>query len=168
MTPAATSRDGNDRARHQHDHIDGEQDGWDPDLVGQFASYDTAVATLPGGATEGTFCMTPALYAYPDDPRPAVQAFAKAFMARYGMAPNFHGEQGCTAAQFVLLALQRAGQDLTVDSFINAMESIQDFKPIFGGSLKLGPNKHQASTASFLAVVQNGRWVPVTSEALVY
>lgn len=79
--------------------------------------------------------MTPALYAYPDDPRPEVQAFAKAFKARYGMDPNFHGEQGWTAAQFVLLALQKAGRDLTVDSFINAMESIQDFKPIFGGSL---------------------------------
>ena len=142
--------------------------GWHPDFVGQFASYDPAVASLPGGATEGFYSMTPALYAYPDDPRPEVQAFAKAFKARYGMDPNFHGEQGWTAAQFVLLALQKAGRDLTVDSFINAMESIQDFKPIFGGSLSLGPNKHQASTASFLAVVQNGRWVPVTSEALVY
>ncbi|MEO8714054.1 MAG: ABC transporter substrate-binding protein, partial [Acetobacteraceae bacterium] len=50
--------------------------GWNPDLVGQFASYDTAVASLPGGAAEGVFCMTPALYAYPDDPRPAVQDFA--------------------------------------------------------------------------------------------
>ena len=53
--------------------------GWDVDFVGQFASYDTAVASLPGGATEGTFCMAPALYAYPDDPRPAVQDFAKRF-----------------------------------------------------------------------------------------
>jgi len=27
---------------------------WNVDLVGQFAAYDTAVATLPGGATEGS------------------------------------------------------------------------------------------------------------------
>jgi branched-chain amino acid transport system substrate-binding protein len=51
--------------------------GWNVDLVGQFAAYDTAVASFAGGATEGYFCMTPALYAYPDDPRPEVQAFAK-------------------------------------------------------------------------------------------
>jgi branched-chain amino acid transport system substrate-binding protein len=142
--------------------------GWHPHFVGQFASYDPAVASLPGGATEGFYSMTPALYAYPDDPRPAVQAFMKEFKARYGIEPNFHGEQGWTAAQFVLVALQKAGHNLTTDSFIAAMESIKDFKPIFGGTLSLGPDKHQASNTSFLAVVKNGRWVPVTDEAMSY
>ncbi len=106
--------------------------GWNPDLVGQFASYDTAVASLPGGAAEGTFCMTPVLYAYPDDPRPAVQAFAKEYTARFGIAPNFHGEVGYSAAQMVIMALQRAGKDLTTDSFISAMEAIHDYTDIFG------------------------------------
>jgi len=142
--------------------------GWNPDLVGQFASYDTAVASLPGGAAEGTFCMTPVLYAYPDDPRPAVQAFAKAYKARFGIAPNFHGEVGYSAAQMVILALQRAGKDLTTDSFINAMESINDYTDIFGTTYKLGPNRHHAESASFLTVVKNGRWVPVTTEQLAY
>ncbi len=142
--------------------------GWNPDMVGQFASYDTAVASLPGGATEGFFCMTPAIYAYPDDPRPAVQAFAKAFKARFGIEPNFHGEAGYTAAQMVILALQRAGKDLTTDSFITAMESLHDYTDIFGTHLGLGPNQHHAETASFLTVVKNGRWAPVMSEQLWY
>lgn len=141
---------------------------WNVDIVGQFASYDTAVATLPGGATEGSFCMTPALYAYPDDPRPAVQDFAKRFQAKFGRAPNFHGEVGYTAASIVLLALDRAGRDLTTDSFINAMESIHDYKDIFGSVLSFGPNQHHASTSSFLTVVKNGRWVPVEETALSY
>ncbi|HTC07714.1 MAG TPA: ABC transporter substrate-binding protein [Acetobacteraceae bacterium] len=142
--------------------------GWDVDLVGQFAAYDTAVATLPGGATEGFYCMTPALYAYPDDPRPAVQDFAKRFKAKYGIDPNFHGEVGYTAAQLVLMALDKAGKNLTVDSFITAMESIHDYTDIFGSHLSFGPNQHHGSTASFLTVVQNGRWVPVEQAALAY
>ncbi|MDQ2762854.1 MAG: ABC transporter substrate-binding protein [Pseudomonadota bacterium] len=141
---------------------------WRPDMVGQFASYDTAVASLPGGATEGVYCMTPAIYAYPDDPRPPVQAFATAFKTRYGLPPNFHGEVGYTAAQFVIQALQKAGRDLTTDSFIAAMESIHDYKDIFGTTLGLGPNQHHAETASFLTIVHNGRWVPVTNEQLSY
>jgi branched-chain amino acid transport system substrate-binding protein len=144
------------------------KDGWNVDLVGQFAAYDTAVASLPGGATEGFFCMTPALYVYPDDPRPAVQAFAKAFKARYGIDPNFHGEVGYTAAQLVILALQKAGRDLTVDSFIHAMESVQDYKDIFGSELSFGPDQHHGSTKSFLTVVHSGRWVPVEEAALAY
>jgi branched-chain amino acid transport system substrate-binding protein len=141
---------------------------WEVDIVGQFASYDTAVASLPGGATEGTFCMTPALYAYPDDPRPAVQDFAKRFQAKFGRAPNFHGEVGYTAASIVLLALDRAGRDLTTDSFIKAMESIHDYKDLFGSVLSFGPDQHHASTSSFLTVVKNGRWVPVEEAALSY
>jgi branched-chain amino acid transport system substrate-binding protein len=47
--------------------------GWDVDLLGQAASYDTAVATAPGGAGEGFYSMTPTLYVYPDDPRPEVR-----------------------------------------------------------------------------------------------
>jgi branched-chain amino acid transport system substrate-binding protein len=142
--------------------------GWDVDIVGQFASYDTAVASLPGGATEGSFCMTPALYAYPDDPRPDVQDFAKRYQARFGRPPNFHGEVGWTAAHVVLLALDRAGRDLTTDSFIKAMESIHDYKDIFGSVLSFGPNQHHASTSSFLTVVKGGRWVPVQETALSY
>jgi branched-chain amino acid transport system substrate-binding protein len=142
--------------------------GWNVDMVGQFAAYDTAVATLPGGATEGFYCMTPALYVYPDDPRPAVQAFAKAFKAKYGIDPNFHGEVGYTAAQLVILALQKAGRDLTVDSFITAMESIHDYKDIFGSTLSFGKDQHHGSTSSFLTVVKSGRWVPVEEAALAY
>jgi branched-chain amino acid transport system substrate-binding protein len=142
--------------------------GWNVDLVGQFASYDTAVATLPGGATEGFYCMTPALYAYPDDPRPAVQEFAKKYKARYGRDPNFHGEVGYTAAQLVLIGLDRAGKDLTIDSFIKGMESIKDYKDIFGAELSFGPEQHHGSTHSFLTVVKDGRWVPVEQEALGY
>jgi len=141
---------------------------WNVDLVGQFASYDTSVASLPGGATEGFYCMTPALYAYPDDPRPAVQEFAKRYKARYGRDPNFHGEVGYTAAQLVLLALKNAGKDLTLDSFIKSMENIHDYTDIFGSELSFGPDQHHGSTRSFLTVVKDGRWVPVEQEALGY
>jgi branched-chain amino acid transport system substrate-binding protein len=142
--------------------------GWDVDLVGQFASYDTAIASLPGGATEGVFCMTPALYAYPDDPRPEVQDFAKRYQAKYGRAPNFHGEVGYTAATVVLMALDHAGRDLTTDGFIKGMESVHNYKDIFGNMLSFGPDQHHASTSSFLTVVKNGRWVPVLESALSY
>ena len=47
--------------------------GWNVDFCGQFASYSTAVAEAPGEPAEGFYSMSPGLYAYPDDPRPAVQ-----------------------------------------------------------------------------------------------
>jgi branched-chain amino acid transport system substrate-binding protein len=67
-----------------------------------------------------------------------------------------------------VLALDRAGRDLTLDSFITALESIKDYKDIFGSELSFGPNQHHGSTKSFLTVVKDGRWVPVEDTALAY
>jgi branched-chain amino acid transport system substrate-binding protein len=142
--------------------------GWKVDLLGQVASYDTAVATAPGDVGEGFYSMTPALYAYPDDPRPAVQDFAKHYKAKFGIEPNFLGETGYTSAQIVLEALQRAGHNLNVDTFTQAMESIHDFHDIFGNSFSFGPDQHHGATSAYLAVVHEGRWVPVVDHALGY
>ena len=45
------------------------------------------------------------------------------------------------------------------------MESIHDYKDIFGSELSFGPEQHHGSTRSFLTVVKNARWVPVEQEA---
>jgi branched-chain amino acid transport system substrate-binding protein len=142
--------------------------GWNVDLVGQVAAYDTAVAEAPGNVAEGYYAMSPSLYAYPDDPRPAVKAFTEKYKATYGFNVNYLGEAGYTSAQIVLEALHRAGRDLTVDSLINAMESIKDFHDIFGGSYTFSATQHQGTTKAFLSVVHNGRWVPVQDTALAY
>ena len=142
--------------------------GWNVDLLGQVASYDTAVASAPGGVGEGFYSMTPALYAYPDDPRPAVHDFASRYKAKFGIDVNFLGETGYTSAQIILEALKRAGRDLNVDSFTKAMESIHDFHDIFGNSFSFGPNQHHGATSAYLAEVKNGRWVPVVDQALAY
>ena len=47
--------------------------GWNVEFCGQFASYSTAVAEAPGEPAEGFYSMSPGVYAYPDDPRPAVR-----------------------------------------------------------------------------------------------
>ena len=142
--------------------------GWNVDMMGQIAAYDTAIAEAPGGVGEGFYSMTPSMYAYPDDPRPAVRELMQRYKARYGVDLNYLGECGYTSAQIALEALQRAGRDLTVDSLLHAMETITDFHDLFGGSYTFTPTNHHGATQAFLAVVKNGRWVPVLDHALVY
>ena len=61
------------------------------------------------------------------------------------------------------LGLEKAGQDLTVDKFIAALESINGYRDIFGGPpISFGPDKRLASETSLLAQIQNGRWVTLT------
>jgi branched-chain amino acid transport system substrate-binding protein len=142
--------------------------GWDVDLVGQAASYDTAVATAPGGTGEGFYSMTPTLYVYPDDTRPAVRDLMARYRARYGFDINYIGQTGVSVAEIALEALKRAGRDLTVDSLVSAMESLHEFTDLYGSTYSFGPNQHHGSTKAFLAVVKDGRWVPVVEQPLAY
>jgi branched-chain amino acid transport system substrate-binding protein len=142
--------------------------GWDVDMLGQAASYDTAVAMAPGGTGEGFYSMTPTLYAYPDDPRPEIRGLMARYRARYGIDMNYIGQTGVSVAQIALEALRRAGRDLTVDSLVTAMESLHEFTDIYGNSYSFGPNQHHGSTKAFLAVVKDGRWVPVVDQPLAY
>jgi branched-chain amino acid transport system substrate-binding protein len=142
--------------------------GWNVDMMGQIAAYDTAVAEAPGGVGEGFYSMTPSMYAYPDDPRPEVRAVMQRYKARYGVDINYLGECGYTSAQIALEALRRAGRDLTVDSLLHAMESLTDFHDLFGGTYTFTSTNHHGATQAFLAVIHDGRWVPVLDHALAY
>lgn len=143
--------------------------GWDVEFCGQFASYSTAVAEAPGGAAEGFYSMSPGVYAYPDDPRPAVRDIGTRYKQRFGIEINYLGEAGYAGAQCLIDVLQRAGRDLNPDSFQSSMESIKDWRDIFGGPpLTITPTNHHASTQSFLSAVKKTRWTPVVGEPLGY
>jgi branched-chain amino acid transport system substrate-binding protein len=142
--------------------------GWSVPFVGQSASYDTSVATAPGDVGEGFYSMSPSVYAYPDDSRPAVQAFFKDYKARFGIEPNFLGETGYSSGQMVLMGLKNAGKDLTTEGFIKGLEAIHAYTDIFGTKYSFGPNQHHGQSASYLSVIHGGRWQPVQTDAIMY
>jgi branched-chain amino acid transport system substrate-binding protein len=83
------------------------------------------------------------------------------YEAQYGKPPGNASVLGRMVADLVVMALERAGRDLTVDSFVDAMESIQDYKA-FGAEVSFGPDKHDGLEKSRLTVVENGRWKTIT------
>jgi branched-chain amino acid transport system substrate-binding protein len=136
--------------------------GWNVDMLGQAAIYDSAVAEAAGGTTEGIYTMAPVLFVAADDPKPEVQKFAADYKAKYGHVPNFAAQIGYTAAQVMMAGLEKAGKDLTSDSFITGLESVKDYQDIFGSpKMTFAADKHQGSNESFLAQVQKGKWVPL-------
>ncbi len=143
--------------------------GWNVDMLGQFASYDEAVAEMPGGASNGFYSMSAVVFSTGEDAPPAAQEFAKKYKAQFGKDPNMAAQLGYTGAGLVLQALKNAGPNLTVDSFVAGMESIKDYHDIFGSPpMTFGPNKHQGSNQAFLSVVRNGHWEQADKTPLGY
>lgn len=136
---------------------------WDVDFVGPIAAFESEVAEAEGGVTNGFFAMTSFEFPYADHPSQEVRDFLADYKERYGQEPNTGSLLGWLVADFTVRALRDAGPDLTVDSLVAAIESIDDYQDIFGGPvLSFGPEKRIGTDESFLAEVQDGRWVRVT------
>ena len=134
--------------------------GWSVDMVGTTAAFDLNVSGAAGGVTEGLYAMTQIEAPYRDTGTPAVQQWMDRYKAKFGTDPNPSSQLSYVAADLVVMGLDRAGKDLTVEKFIKAMESIQGYKDIFGGPvMTFGPNKRNGTDAAFLAQVKSGRWV---------
>jgi branched-chain amino acid transport system substrate-binding protein len=138
--------------------------GWtDVDFLGSAASYDLFVAGAQGGVTEGLFAMGLTDMPYRDTLSPTAQAWFDRYKDRYKADPNIGAIYGHVAADLTVVALEKAGQNLTTDSLVAALESIKGYKDIFNGpEVTFGPDKHQGASSSFLAVVKGGRWVRLT------
>jgi branched-chain amino acid transport system substrate-binding protein len=138
--------------------------GWtDVDFLGSAAAYDLFVGAAQGGVTEGLYAMGLTDMPYRDTLGPSAQTWFDHYKERFKAEPNIGAVYGYVAADVAVLGLDRAGPNLTVDSFINGLESIRNYHDIFNGpEVNYGPDKHQGANSSFLAVVKGGRWTRLT------
>jgi len=138
--------------------------GWtDVDFLGSAAAYDLFVAAAQGGVTEGLYAMGLTDMPYRDTLGSAAQSWFDRYKERFKAEPNIGAVYGYVAADVAVLGLDRAGPNLTVDSFINGLESIRNYHDIFNGpEVNYGRDKHQGANSSFLAVVKGGRWTRLT------
>ncbi len=137
--------------------------GWEVDMVGTTATFDLNVSSAPGGATEGLYTMTQIEAPYRDSPNPAIQQWVERYRAKFNTDPNPAAQFSYVSADLVVMGLDRAGKDLTTESFLKAMESIQGYKDIFGGPvMTFGSNKRHGTDSVFMVQVRHGRWVRAT------
>src|SRR5436189_1277451 len=138
--------------------------GWtDVDFLGSAASYDLFVAAAQGGVTEGLYAMGLTDMPYRDTLSPAAQAWFDRYKDRFKVEPNIGAVYGHVAADLTVVALEKTGATLTLDSFVKAMESVKGYRHMLNGpAVTFGPDKHQGANSSFLAVVKSGRWVRLT------
>ncbi len=143
--------------------------GWDVDLVGQVASYDSAIAEVPGGITEGYYAMASFILVGAENPNPAVKEFVAKYQKLFGKDPNPAAQVGYTSVEVVIQALQNAGRDLNVDSFIAGLEKVKGYKDIFGSpAITFAADRHWGSNESFLAQVKGGKWIKADPNPIGY
>ena len=146
------------------------QIGWDDVLfVGQVASYHPVIASQPDGVTDGFYAF--AQFPSPDKNNCSAEIcdWIDRYEAKFGNSPNIGSAYGYMYMDLTARALEIAGSDLTVDSFIEAKESIKDYKIPFGSSvLSFGPDKHLGSNDSYLFMAKDGAFVQIDDKNYTY
>ncbi len=56
------------------------------------------------------------------------------------------------------MALEKAGRDLDIDSFIKAMESLDYYHPYLDTQISYSADDHQAAETIIISVVKDGAW----------
>ena len=126
------------------------------DIVANVASSDRIVAAAKNSATEGFYVATSSRAIYRDtNPTPPQLDLIERFNKRYGQDPGGAIIYAHMQTKLLLKALEDAGRDLTVDSFIAAMENIKDFDDGIGTPLHSYSSTSHVGTEGVLLDVVN-------------
>ncbi len=141
--------------------------GWDDVAwVGNNAAYSQVIAEHESG--EGYYAFVHMAKIYPEDEKlPAVQVWWDGYRELYGADPDLAAMEGYRAADLLVLALEKAGRELTVDALIRGIESITNYTDIFGYKVSFSPQQHSGARESVLSQVRDGRFV-VLGESYSY
>lgn len=133
--------------------------GWaDAKFLNTSAGFLEAVAAVPNGVTDGLYAAAGwvDLRARAADPAPA--AFIAEYEAKFGQPATGFAMLGYNAAETMVMALEKAGRDLTHESFQAAMETIDYQSDLLDTRISYGPGDHQGANDITISVVENGLW----------
>jgi branched-chain amino acid transport system substrate-binding protein len=137
--------------------------GWNPEFIGQTATYFDIIHKLGGPAMNGIYAGCTQNYTYADDPSANVRAWFQRYKEKFKEDPTILSVYGYQIISNVAAGLEKAGPKLTVDSFVKGLESVSTPRDMFGADgVSFSATKHQGSNRARLCQIQNGRWVSVT------
>jgi branched-chain amino acid transport system substrate-binding protein len=133
-------------------------------ILGAPVAYEDNTIKLGREAVEGIYAI--GFMAAPNletSPAP-VRDWMMRYEAKYKQPATLYAAYAYGYTNVMIEGLKRAGRDLTVDSFIQAMEAMKDYKTLFGLTLSFSPTDHLGAHGAMLFQVQNGRWVQASDE----
>lgn len=139
--------------------------GWnDVMFLNSSAGFLAVVAAVPGGVTEGLYASAGwvDLQSRADDP--AVAKFMADYKAKFDQDAGGFSMLGYAAADTVIRALEAAGPDLTQDSFIAGMESLEFYDELADAKITYGPDDHEGADEVVISVVEGGQWKVLSRE----
>ena len=133
--------------------------GFNPLFLGSSAAYTDLIHKLGGKAMDGMYAAMTVPHPYLDETSKPIAAWANKSKAKFGDDPTVFSVYGYIIVDSFIRGAEKAGPNLTTDSFITAMDSMTLPPDMFGGPEgKFTPTQHLSSNRSRLSQIQDGRW----------
>ena len=137
--------------------------GWDPKFLGSSAAYTDLIHKLGGKAMDGLYAAFQTAVPYMDDESKSVRDWSARYKAKYNEEPGLFSAYGYLALDLFVVAAQKTGKDLNVDSLAKSFETGRFPRDIFGSpEMKFSATDHLGNKRSRIGQIQNGRWAAVT------
>jgi branched-chain amino acid transport system substrate-binding protein len=137
--------------------------GFNPVFLGSSAAYTDLIHKLGGKAMDGLYATMTVQNPYLDEASQPIRFWANKYKTAFNEDPTVFSVYGYTVIDSFLRASQKAGANLSTDSFIKAMDTMVYPPDIFGSSEgKFGPQKRLGNNQSRLSVLQDARWKVVS------
>ncbi len=130
-------------------------------MIGTSGSFHTVIAKVPEGVTAGLYAtgVWADLAARAGEEAPA--AFIASHMEATGEFPGTGALLGHVGATGFTRALEKAGRDLSVESFLAAVESLDYYDPLMDNRVSYAADDHQGVDVTVLSVIEDGDWKEV-------
>ena len=137
--------------------------GFNPTMIGSSAAYTDLIHKLGGKAMDGLYATMTVQNPYLDEASQPIRFWANKYKTKYNEDPTVFSAYGYTLVDAFAKGAQKAGANLSTDSFIKAMDSITIPPDIFGSAqMTFSATKRLGSDASRISQIQDGKWKVVS------
>ncbi|MDM0111202.1 ABC transporter substrate-binding protein [Variovorax sp. J22R133] len=137
--------------------------GFNPTFIATTAAYTDLVPKLGGKSMDGLYAAMTTQHPYTDEASPALRFWANKYKTRFNEDPTVVSAYGYTVMDLFVRAAEKAGPQLTTESFVKAMDTLSVPPDMFGtDALSFSATKRLGSDATRLSQLQDGRWKVVS------
>ncbi len=137
--------------------------GFSPTFLGSSAAYTDLIHKLGGKAMDGLYATMTSQHPYLDEASQPIRFWANKYKTKFNEDPTVFSVYGYNAVDIFLRAAQKAGPNLSTDSFIKAMDTMTVAPDMFGSpEMTFTAHKRLGNDASRLSQIQDGKWKVVS------
>ncbi len=133
--------------------------GYNPTFIGSSGSYTDLIHKLGGPAMNGLYAAMSVQNPYLDEASQPIRFWANKYKTKFNDDPTVFSVYGYMLVDAFIRAAQKAGSNLSTDSFVKAMDGMVIPPDIFGSpEMRFTAQQRLGSNVSRLSQIQDGRW----------